>query len=72
VKVETHFPDYRAVKSQDEPREFEDDWSKVWDDISNTVYAERFPIPFHEKRWHALLYPINCCERLLKSSFLFQ
>lgn len=69
VKVETHFPDYPAVKCQGEPRTFENDWSKVWDNIANTVYAERFPIPFHEQRWHALLYPINCCERLLKSSF---
>lgn len=69
VKVETHFADYSPYESENEPRQFEKDWSKVWDEIANTVYAERFPIPFHEQRWHTLLYPINCCERLLKSSF---
>lgn len=70
VKVETHFADYSPCESVNEPRQqSEKDWSKVWDEIANTVYAERFPIPFHEQRWHTLLYPINCCERLLKSSF---
>lgn len=69
VKVETHFDDYLAGESQSEPRQFAKNWSEIWDDIANTVYTERFPIPFHEQRWHTLLYPINCCERLLKSSF---
>ncbi len=74
VKVETHFPNYPAYKSKDESQNessrFKKDWSQVWDDIARTVYDERFPIPFHEQRWHALLYPVNCCERILKSSFL--
>lgn len=70
VKVETHFANYPVCKSQTDPREFKTDWSKIYDEIANTVYAERLPIPFHEQRWHALLYPIYCCERLLKSSFL--
>lgn len=70
VKVETHFPDYRACNTRDEQRAFEQDWSTTWDEIANTIYSERFPIPFHEQRWHSLLYPIYCCERLLKSSFL--
>ena len=71
VKVETHFLDYPACESENELRQLEEKWSEVWDEIANTVYAERFPIPFHEQRWHTLLYPINCCERLLKSSFFF-
>lgn len=70
VKVETHFADYPVCKSRSDYRELKNYWSKTWDEIANTVYAERLPIPFHEQRWHALLYPIYCCERLLKSSFL--
>ena len=70
VKVETHFKDYPVSNSQNDPREFQKNWSEVWDDIANTVYTERSPIPYHEQRWHALLYPIYCCERILKSSFL--
>ena len=69
VKVETHFADYPAYKSKNESRQFSKDWSKVWDEIASAVYAERFPIPFHEQRWHALLYPVYCCEKILKSSF---
>ena len=70
VKVETHFKDYPACSSQDDVRQFEKNCSEVWDDIANTIYLERTPTPFHEQRWHVLLYPIYCCERLLKSSFL--
>lgn len=70
VKVETHFKDYPASNSQDDPRELKKNWGEVWDDIANAVYTERSPIPYHEQRWHTLLYPIYCCERILKSSFL--
>ena len=70
VKIETHFSDYPVHESKKSTRRFTKDWSQVWDDIANAIYAERFPIPFHEQRWHALLYPVNCCERILKSSFL--
>lgn len=70
VKVEVHFANYPACKSPNERRNFNGDWSTLWDKIAYSVYAERMPVPFHEERWHALLYPIYCCERLLKSSFL--
>jgi len=73
VKVETHFADYPACESRNDRRRLNQsarDWSVAWDQITNVVYSERMPVPFHEERWHALLYPIYCCERLLKSSFL--
>ncbi|MFA0735835.1 MAG: hypothetical protein OGMRLDGQ_002335 [Candidatus Fervidibacter sp.] len=73
VKVETHFLDYPACKSPNDRRRLDPkvkDWSAIWDAIANIVYSERMPVPFHEERWHSLLYPIYCCEQLLKSSFL--
>jgi len=73
VKVETHFLDYPACKSPNDQRRLDPkvkDWSAIWDAIANIVYSERMPVPFHEERWHSLLYPIYCCEQLLKSSFL--
>ena len=71
VKVEVHPCDYPALKSKKskEKRNL-GNWSGRWDAIANLVYSERLPVPFHEQRWHALLYPVYCCERLLKSSFL--
>ncbi|MEM2941764.1 MAG: hypothetical protein QW304_09495 [Thermoproteota archaeon] len=73
VKVETHFADYPACQSRNVKRRLSStrkNWSEVWDAIANVIYSERMPVPFHEDRWHALIYPIYCCERLLKSSFL--
>jgi len=70
VKVETHFRDYPACQSRNDRRRLDPNWSAIWDAIANIVYSERMPVPFHEERWHSLLYPIYCCERLLKSSFL--
>lgn len=67
VKIEVHLPDYPAGQNLEKASI---NWSEIWNIISLGVYKERFPIPFQESRWHSLLYPIYCCERILKSSFL--
>jgi hypothetical protein len=73
VKVDVYPKNYPACKSRDDRRKLSkssEDWSNTWDLIAKLVYTERMPIPFHEERWHVLLYPVYCSEKLLKSSFL--
>lgn len=70
VKVEVRPENYECRESPKDKRKADPKWSSFFDQIAQCVHEERFPVPYHEERWHTLLYPIYCCEQALKSTFL--
>lgn len=72
VKVEVRPQEYKPRGSPNDRRSDDRKWTDYTDyynQVAKCVYEERFPVPYHEERWHALLYPVYCCEKVLKSSF---
>lgn len=70
VKVEVRPKGYEPRRSPDDRRKVDPKWTYYYNQVAKCVYEERFPVPYHEERWHVLLYPVYCCEKVLKSSFL--
>ncbi len=44
-----------------------DHCAELADQISQSLFAERYPIAFPDPRWDRLLYPIRQCEQYLRS-----